>query len=269
MEAARMRRKRRPSPPANDWTVGYAVGALVVSLAAAIALFVLLDRRELRLGVGAFALDAVMLATLVPLHRRRRFTTSALGLRPAAPARSVGLVVLAGIAVAVVNAAWLQGVLGLGRPVSQGITLHESTPAALFTGFVVAVSAPVIEEIFFRGFLYRAFRNRWAVAPAAVINGVIFGAIHGITYPLDTLPPRMAFGVIACLLYEYTGSLYPGIALHCLIDAAAFEAAIAGQSGVVIIAFVALGAAVLLFAALRAGTTAKANGRQRPAVSTK
>ena len=263
MEASRIKRKRRPPPPASGWTVRYALGALVVSVVVAIALVVLLSRPELRLGVGVLALDAAMLALLIPLHRRRPFTATALGLRPGAPARSVGLVVLAVIAVAIVNAVWLQGVMGLKRPAAQGITLHESTVAAILTGFAVAVCAPLIEEIFFRGFLYRAFRSRLAVAPAAVINGVIFGAMHGVTYPLDTLPPRMVFGVIACLLYEYTGSLYPAIALHCLIDAAAFEAATTGGDSVVLLLFAALGAGVLLYAALHKGTTAKGTGRQR------
>lgn len=267
MEASRISRKRRPPPPASGWTVRYAVGALVVSVVVAIALVILLSREELRLGVGVLALDVVMLALLIPLHRRRRFTARALGLWPAAPARSVGLVVLAVIVVGIVNAVWLQGVMGLKRPAAQGITLHESTAAAILTGFAVAVCAPVIEEIFFRGFLYRALRNRLPIGPAAVINGVIFGAVHGVTYPLDTLPPRMAFGVIACLLYEYTGSLYPAIALHCLIDAAAFEAATAGGDGVAFLVFAALGAGVLLYAALHNGTSAK--GRQRVAATTK
>jgi membrane protease YdiL (CAAX protease family) len=251
MEAVRARRGRGLGPSGRGGSIGYALGALGVLVAAGIALGLLLDRSELRLGVGVLAIDALMLAALVPVCRTRGFTARALGLRPTAPARAVGLVALAVIAVAAVNAAWLQGVLGLKHPASEGVTLHESTAATILTGFAVAVSGPVVEEIFFRGFLYRAFRSSLAVAPAALLNGVIFGALHGITYPLDTLPPRMAFGVIACLLYEYTGSLYPGIALHCLIDAAAFEAATTGHDGVVLLGFAALGGVVLLYALVR------------------
>jgi membrane protease YdiL (CAAX protease family) len=268
MEGTRVRRKRRPSPPASGWTIGYATGALVVSVGMAILLVLLLSRQQLRLGIGVLAFDAVLLAALVPLRRRRRFTARALGLTPAPPARSVGLVVLAAIALAVVNVFWLQGVLGLKQAASQGITLHESTAAAILTGLALAVCAPVSEEIFFRGFLYRACRNRMAVAPAALLNGLIFAAVHGLTYPLDTLPPRIAFGVIACLLYEYTGSLYPGIALHCLIDAAGFEAATTGHNGVALLVFAALGAVVLLYAALRPRAGRRADGRRRLAVTT-
>ncbi len=264
MEGTRIRRKRRPAPPESGWSIRYVMSALVTSVLVAIVLVVLLRHRDLRLGVGVLALDALMLATLIPLHRRRPFKLRALGLRFAPPARSVGLVVLAVIVVAIVNAAWLQGVLGLKQPASQGISLHESTAAEALTGFALALSAPVTEEIFFRGLLYRAFRNRLAIAPAALINGVIFGAVHGITYPLDTLPPRMVFGVIACLLYEYTGSLFPGIALHCLIDAAAFEAATTGHDGVTFLAFLAFGLMVLLYAALRRHWRGHAPKLQQP-----
>lgn len=50
-----------------------------------------------------------------------------------------------------------------------------SVATEVLTGFAVAVCAAVIEEIFFRGLLYRAFRNRSGIAPAALINGIMFG----------------------------------------------------------------------------------------------
>lgn len=147
MKRTRVRRKRRPSPPAQGWTIGYAIGALITAVRRHCARRAAQSRRAAtrhrRLGPRCGDV-----AALVPLHRRRRFTASALGLRPAPPARSVGLVVLAVIAVAVVNAVWLRGVLGLKEPAAQGITLHESTAAAIFTGLAIAVCAPVSEEIF-------------------------------------------------------------------------------------------------------------------------
>lgn len=102
-----------------------------------------------------------------------------------------------------------------------------------------------------RGLLYRALRNRLNVAPAALIDGLLFGAIHATTYPLDTLPPRIAFGAVTCLLYERTGSLLPGIALHCFIDAAGFEAAITGHNYIVNEGFLALGTLLLVYSATR------------------
>jgi len=46
---------------------------------------------------------------------------------------------------------------------------HQSTVVIVLTGFAAAVAAPVVEEIFFRGLLYRCLRNRFGIAPASEI----------------------------------------------------------------------------------------------------
>ena len=122
---------------------------------------------------------------------------------------------------------------------------HHSTTVIVLTGIALCVSAPVVEEIFFRGLLYRAFRNRLAVIPAAAIDGVIFGLGHT-QYPLLVRPELAFFGIIACLLYERTGSLLPGIALHSLIDATGFESALTGESWIVPVLFLALTVMLLI-----------------------
>ena len=42
----------------------------------------------------------------------------------------------------------------------------------------VIVVAPVAEEFFFRGFFYRALRTKLRVWAAALIDGLVFGALH-------------------------------------------------------------------------------------------
>jgi membrane protease YdiL (CAAX protease family) len=89
---------------------------------------------------------------------------------------------------------------------------------------VIAV-APVAEEFFFRGFFYGALRSRFAVIPAALIDGALFGVIHydfSGTDLLLILPPLAILGFIFCLVYERTGSIYPTIAMHALNNAIAF-----------------------------------------------
>jgi uncharacterized protein len=245
------KRKPRPRPRASTWTIRYAITAqLAVLVAALIIGLAFLGHRHLAMGLGVLLLDAFMLVTLAPLYHQHRLRSRDLGLRATAPARAVRLVVGAFIAVAITNGLWLQGVLG--RPVqSLGITLHAGTIDTILIGIGLTVSAPVIEEIFFRGLLYRALRNRMRILPAALMAGFVFGAVHGMAYPLDTLPPRMVFGVIACLLYERTGSLYPSMALHGLIDGSAFEAAISGQIGIAYATYGTLGVILLIYASIR------------------
>ena len=101
----------------------------------------------------------------------------------------------------------------------QGVTL------LVLSGLITVVAAPFAEEFFFRGFLYRALRNRYAAPVATAIIAVVFGAIH--FSGSDTLPllPLLALlGAVFCVLYERTGTLYAPIALHGLNNAIAFSA---------------------------------------------
>ena len=68
---------------------------------------------------------------------------------------------------------------------------------------------------------------------------MIFGLGHT-QYPLLVRPELAFFGIIACLLYERTGSLLPGIALHSLIDSTAFESALTNEAWIVPGVFVAI-----------------------------
>lgn len=255
LRATRRKRKRRPAPPAESWTASYSIAALVAVLIVGVAegtvLVLVMGSGTLAKALGGILLDLTLLAALIPLYRRRPFRLNDLGLRRAPAAASVGWVVLAVIVVGLTNWLWLDKVLGKRTGGSLGITLHGSTLALVLAGVFMALTAPVIEEIFFRGVLYRSLRNNLSVPVAAVIAGAIFALVHWLSYPLDTLPPRFAFGVIACLLYERTGSLLPAIALHCLIDASGYETAVTGHDQIVFPAFVALGVALLIYRGVR------------------
>jgi uncharacterized protein len=94
-----------------------------------------------------------------------------------------------------------------------------SPVGGLFMALAVIVVAPVAEELFFRGFFYRALRSRLRVWSAALIDGVVFGSLHfqGSDTAI-TLPIIAVFGVLVCLIYERTGSLFAVIGVHALFN---------------------------------------------------
>jgi CAAX protease family protein len=102
--------------------------------------------------------------------------------------------------------------------------VDDSTAALLAVAFLVAVVAPMAEEFFFRGFFFTALRNWRGLWPAAIGTGLVFGAIHGSSADVAFLLPLAFFGFALCLLYAKTGSLYPGIAVHCANNSVAFGA---------------------------------------------
>ena len=102
--------------------------------------------------------------------------------------------------------------------------IEGSTLNLVLVVIVITVLAPVGEEILFRGYIFRALRNWRGVAPAAIMTGLIFGAVHIGSSPIGYALPLAVFGFGLCLLYHWTGSLYPCIALHALNNAFALGA---------------------------------------------
>jgi membrane protease YdiL (CAAX protease family) len=117
--------------------------------------------------------------------------------------------------------------------VTESLGADQGTLGLIAAGVVVIGFAPIAEEFFFRGFIYSALRGRFSIAAAAIMNGLLFGIIHyepceqGATScsaadGLLLAPPLAVLGLLFCLVYERTGSLYPVIALHALNNALAF-----------------------------------------------
>jgi membrane protease YdiL (CAAX protease family) len=80
---------------------------------------------------------------------------------------------------------------------------------------LIVFAAPVTEEVCFRGMLFGGLREKLPRIAAALICGLIFGALHAIT-GVTAVPPLIVFGFLLALLYEKTGSIVPGILLHML-----------------------------------------------------
>ena len=72
--------------------------------------------------------------------------------------------------------------------------------------------APVCEEIFFRGFMQRAYED-YGIRQSWIITGVLFGAMH-ILNGMNNLIPAMLLGFALGFLASVTDSIWPAIALH-------------------------------------------------------
>ncbi len=126
-----------------------------------------------------------------------------------------GLLVLwfvgTGIIVAIVTAS-----MNHGQPVPSNaremFNNHSNAVAVLVLALVAAaVVAPICEELFFRGMLYRYLLRRWPVWAAALVSATIFAAFHFI--PI-LIPVFLFLGLILTIQYEITGSLTNSMLLH-------------------------------------------------------
>jgi len=194
----------------------------------------------------AFALTAVFLASRVAPPKRWHF-----GLRPTPFWPALGwaaLGVFSFFVISLVYGAIAQ--VDAEQDTVRQLGGDRGTLGLIVAGVMVIVVAPIAEEFFFRGFFYRALRNRFSIAAAVALDGLLFGAVHFIGFGEDLLilPPLALLGGIFCLVYEKTGSIYPVIGMHAFNNAVAYAALAADEGGwqVSVVAFPLMVAACVL-----------------------
>jgi uncharacterized protein len=144
------------------------------------------------------------------------------GLRPTRFWRAVRLVGLTLLAFLLFSVIW-GAVFHSGKEkLLEQLGTGESAALLVLSAGLTCVVAPICEELLFRGYIFTALRNWKGTWPAAIITGVVFGAIHVGSAPAADLVPLAGLGFVLCLLYRYTNSLYPCIAAHSLNNSVAF-----------------------------------------------
>jgi membrane protease YdiL (CAAX protease family) len=152
------------------------------------------------------------------------------GFRRLRPSTAVAAVVVAAILYYGVTALYGAVVHLHGKDkLPSELDVTHSTAALVAVAIFVCAVAPICEEFFFRGFMFGALRNiplrvgRVEGGPwlAAVITGILFGAVHTSSASAQYLIPLGFLGFVLCLVRWRTGSLYPCMALHSANNALA------------------------------------------------
>jgi len=130
----------------------------------------------------------------------------------------LALVLVAGVALIVVQV--ITSLVTGNKPTTPDqIPTSVTGWPLIVSGFTVVLLAPLGEEPFFRGFLYKALRRRRSVWPAALISALFFGLVH--IYPL-LIVPLAVVGLVLALLYEWRQSLLVTMAAHATFNLVGF-----------------------------------------------
>ncbi len=105
---------------------------------------------------------------------------------------------------------------------------HTGFPLMILFGG--AIVAPIVEEIFFRGFVFAGLRNKWNWKVAAFASAGLFALAH--ILPTSILP-ILILGVIFAFLYQVSGSIWPAILMHMLTNTIALSVAYAASQGLI------------------------------------
>ncbi len=139
---------------------------------------------------------------------------------------AVGLVIGAGLAFVVLSDVYfaLLHSSSQEKEFVKEIGGNAGTLGVLAVCALTTVVAPICEELLFRGFIFRSLSNWRGPWPAAVMTGILFGLVHGLSAPAVDLTPLAFLGFLLCVVYYRSGSLYPCIALHVINNAIALSA---------------------------------------------
>jgi uncharacterized protein len=208
--------------------VGYALISILVGAVIGIAggdVNKLEDNQPLTIGL-TLALDGVLVAApvvIVTWLAGRRADLAAFGLR--VPAWRSALVTLMVVYVGF-WAVTLIVALIFGSADDQDIVvdLKSEHSVAVLAGFVVmtCLVAPLAEEFFFRGFLFRVLWERTNVSVATIATGAMFGLVHKPGGDWIGVAVLALFGAALCLLFWRTASLLPCIMLHSFHNSISF-----------------------------------------------
>jgi len=173
--------------------------------------------------IGGLVQYALILALVLLIARG--LAPAVLGLRRPASWRAAAAWIAGAIVAIWVIGALLNPFLEAGE--EQGLVPDdwESDHAAAFVAnfVVVAVVAPIVEELTYRGLGFAAVRQFFGAAAAVVVTALAFGLAHGLVV---ALPVLTVFGLILGWLRFKTSSLYPPIILHAIFNGAALLAAV-------------------------------------------
>jgi membrane protease YdiL (CAAX protease family) len=137
----------------------------------------------------------------------RRFNTGVLEI-------GFGLVVASYFITILNNSIFLK--LGISTQADEIVRLLHILSSPYSFIFTAVILAPIVEETFFRGFLFGGFRQRYGYQKAALLSSAIFAAAH---FQWAALIPTFMLGYIFTYLYRKSNSILPGMLMHFAVNA--------------------------------------------------
>jgi len=156
-------------------------------------------------GAATMVVTLVAYAKLVGWLEQRR--TPEVGLATARPQLIRGTLLGAGLFVVTLGLIFM----------CNGYRLHGGSFGGLIANLGMMVGVATIEEVLFRGVLFRLVEDRWGTLVALVVSGALFGGLHLINKNATVwgaLSIAVSGGLLAGAAYALTRTLWLPIGIH-------------------------------------------------------
>lgn len=211
-----------PWKPVDNW-IGILLLVLVLAGIVAAAAMGLGER--VAQNASLIIVQMMYLIPLIVVFAYRRVPVKALGFGKFdwdTLGLGCGLLIVSYMIILIHNMALMA--LGVDTQGEQILEIFAMLDSPIWFMLVGVVFAPIIEEIFFRGFLFQGFRSQYGWMRAGLLSSAIFAVGH-----LDpvALIPTFILGCLLAYMYHRSNSVWPGIILHFLVNAMGMCAAYA------------------------------------------
>jgi uncharacterized protein len=173
-------------------------------------------RNAIRESAGLLFLELAYLLPVALILAWRRASWKHLGFGRF-PLQTLGIgcgLLIAGYMIILVHN-FILSIFGISTQGEQIVGVFNELKSPIWLFITGAIIAPIVEEIFFRGFLFQGFRQKYGWVAALFLSSFIFGAAH-----LDPVSfiPTFILGSVLAYVYHRSNSLWPGIFFHASIN---------------------------------------------------
>jgi membrane protease YdiL (CAAX protease family) len=124
------------------------------------------------------------------------------------------------VAIVLLMLAWLVTNHWGGAKTQLDVLIESSMPTRFATAFIAVATAPLVEELIYRGVLYPAIEKAAGVTVAVVAVSLLFAGVHVFQY-INNIAVITAITLLSFTLTmarAYTGKLLPSFVIHLVFN---------------------------------------------------
>lgn len=133
---------------------------------------------------------------------------------------SISIMLCTLLALVLLGIGWAVTALWGGQKTQLDLIVESSMAARFVTALAAVATAPLVEELIYRGVLYSAFERAAGVAVAVVVVSLLFAGVHVFQYSnnIGVITVITLLSFTLTLVRAYTGSVIPPFIVHLVFN---------------------------------------------------